>query len=78
MKIPEIAQRFPAVQKAEKGSYWWCACGKSREQPFCDGSHQGTEFTPLEVEIEEPKTVAWCQCKRSKKPPFCDGAHKHL
>ena len=78
MKTPVIAQRFPAVQKAETGTYYWCACGKSTTQPFCDGSHKGTEFTPLEFEISEAKTVAWCQCKHTKSPPFCDGSHKQL
>jgi CDGSH-type Zn-finger protein len=76
MKTPAIAQKFPAVQKAEKGTYHWCACGKSKAQPFCDGSHKGTEFAPLKVEITEAKTVAWCQCKHTKNPPFCDGSHK--
>jgi CDGSH-type Zn-finger protein len=78
MKIPVIAQKSPAVQKAEKGTDYWCACGKSKAQPFCDGSHKGTEFTPLKVEITEAKTVAWCLCKHTKNPPFCDGSHKHL
>jgi CDGSH-type Zn-finger protein len=77
-KVPVIAQKFPAVQKAEKGTYYWCACGKSKAQPFCDGSHKGSEFTPLKVEISEAKTVAWCQCKHTKNPPFCDGSHKQV
>lgn len=78
MNNPVIAQKFPFVQKAEKGIYYWCACGKSSKQPFCDGSHKGSEFKPLKVEISEPKTVAWCQCKHTKNPPFCDGSHKQL
>jgi len=78
MNNPVIAQKFPFVQKAEKGTYHWCACGKSSKQPFCDGSHKGSEFKPLKVEISEPKTVAWCQCKHTKNPPFCDGSHKQL
>ncbi len=76
MKIPVITQKFPAVQKVDKGTYFWCACGKSKAQPFCDGSHQGSEFTPMKVEIGEARTVAWCQCKHTKTPPFCDGSHK--
>jgi CDGSH-type Zn-finger protein len=75
MKTPVIAHKFPVVQKTEKGTYYWCACGSSKTQPFCDGSHKGTEFTPLKVEIPETKTVAWCQCKHTKTPPFCDGSH---
>ena len=62
----------------EKGTYYWCACGRSKAQPFCDGSHKGTEFTPLKVEITENKTVAWCQCKHTKTPPFCDGSHHSI
>jgi CDGSH iron-sulfur domain-containing protein 3 len=78
MKVPVVAQKFPAVQKTEQGTYYWCACGKSQKQPFCDGSHQGSEFTPLKVDVAEAKTVAWCQCKHTQAPPFCDGSHKHI
>jgi CDGSH-type Zn-finger protein len=78
MNDPVIARKSPAVQKVEKGTYHWCACGKSRKQPFCDGSHKGTGFTPLTVEIAETKTVAWCLCKHTKTPSFCDGTHKSL
>jgi len=76
MKIPVIAHKGPAVLATEKGTYHWCACGRSKLQPFCDGSHKVTEFTPLKIEITEAKTVAWCQCKHSKTAPFCDGTHK--
>jgi len=78
MKTPVIAALFPAVLKAEKGSFYWCSCGKSKKQPFCDGAHKGSEFTPLKVDITEAKTVAWCQCKHTKTPPFCDGSHNQL
>ncbi|HOX01548.1 MAG TPA: CDGSH iron-sulfur domain-containing protein [Candidatus Paceibacterota bacterium] len=78
MKTPVIAQKSPAVQKAEKGTYHWCSCGRSKRQPFCDGSHAGTEFKPMKVEIGEAQTVAWCQCKHTKTPPFCDGSHMSL
>jgi len=78
MKNPVIAQKSPAIQAMEKGTYWWCACGKSGKQPLCDGSHKGSEFTPLKFEIGETKTVALCQCKHTKTPPFCDGTHKQL
>jgi len=60
------------------GKYAWCACGKSQNQPYCDGSHAGTEFRPKVIEISEKKTVAWCGCKRTQNPPFCDGSHKQL
>jgi hypothetical protein len=57
---PNIAQKSPFVQKIEPGTYWWCACGHSKSQPFCDGSHKGTGFAPKKVDLTEVKTVAWC------------------
>jgi len=78
MANPEIPQKSPIVQKMEPGTYFWCTCGRSAGQPFCDGSHKGTEFSPKKVEIEEPKQVAWCACKHSKNAPFCDGSHAGL
>jgi len=78
MSKPTIAAKQPAVLELEPGTYYWCACGKSANQPFCDGSHEGTPFTPQVLEISEKKTVALCQCKRTKTPPFCDGSHAEL
>ena len=78
MEKPVIAAKQPAVLSLEPGTYYWCQCGLSKSQPFCDGSHKGTEFTPLEFTATEKKAVALCQCKQTKKPPFCDGAHKAL
>ncbi len=78
MSSPEIPAKVPAVLDLEPGTYWWCACGKSQSQPWCDGSHKGTDFTPVEVTIEEAKRVAMCQCKHTGTPPFCDGAHTGL
>ena len=75
---PTIAQKSPFVQKVEPGTYFWCACGQSKGQPFCDGSHKGTGFAPLKTEITEAKTVAWCGCKHTKNAPFCDGSHAKL
>lgn len=73
-----IAAKEPAVLELEPGTYYWCSCGKSANQPFCDGSHKGTEFTPQVIEITKKKKVALCQCKRSKNGAFCDGSHTKL
>jgi CDGSH-type Zn-finger protein len=78
MPEPTIAQRAPFVLKEQPGVRFFCACGHSKSQPFCDGSHKGTGFTPLKVELTEAKTVAWCGCKHSKNLPFCDGSHSRL
>ncbi len=78
MNEPKIAQKSPFVQKVAPGTYWWCACGASKTQPFCDGSHKGSGFSPMKVEITEAKTVAWCGCRHSGSKPFCDGAHSRL
>ncbi|PIQ33290.1 MAG: cytochrome C551 [Zetaproteobacteria bacterium CG02_land_8_20_14_3_00_50_9] len=78
MSEPVIAAKSPSVMTLEPGTYYWCRCGKSANQPFCDGSHGGSELTPQAFEISETKTVALCQCKHSKNTPFCDGTHADL
>ena len=76
---PVVAGNRPmGVELAAGQSYWWCACGRSGKQPFCDGSHKGTPFSPLEFREEEAKTAWLCTCKTTKTPPYCDGSHKHL
>lgn len=76
MTTPVRASNTPYPVDVEAGkSYWWCACGKSKKQPFCDGSHTGTSFTPLKFDAKESKTVYFCGCKATQKPPLCDGSH---
>lgn len=79
MAEPEIAQRAPFKVEVEAGkAYFWCACGRSRKQPFCDGSHQGTGFSPVKFTAEAAKAVFFCGCKHSHKAPLCDGTHNSL
>lgn len=70
-------QNQPYRVEETPGRKAWCACGESKNQPYCDGSHArlGTGIRPVIVEIETAKTVAWCGCRKSGKPPFCDGSH---
>jgi len=75
---PKIAEKKPAVLELQPGTYWWCRCGHSANQPWCDGSHRVTSFTPMEVTITEARKYALCQCKHTGTPPFCDGTHKRL
>ncbi len=78
-ETPEIAQKAPfAVEVLEGKSYFWCACGRSKKQPFCDGSHKETSFSPVKYTAEASKKVFFCGCKQSGKAPLCDGSHKAL
>lgn len=76
-EIPHIAQKAPYPMEVEAGkTYFWCACGLSQKQPYCDGSHKATGFTPLKFTAEATKKVWLCGCKQSARKPFCDGSHK--
>jgi CDGSH iron-sulfur domain-containing protein 3 len=76
---PIIAQKAPYPVEVEAGkTYFWCACGASKNQPFCDGSHKGSTFTPTKFTAEDSKTAYLCGCKHSQNAPFCDGSHKAL
>lgn len=78
MTTPVRASDTPYPVNVEAGKdYYWCACGQSKNQPFCDGSHKGTEFTPMKFSATESKTVYFCGCKASGNKPLCDGSHKN-
>lgn len=77
MDKPKRAGDMPIRVDLEKGKeYYWCACGRSSNQPFCDGSHKGTEFTPLKFTVDEDVTKPLCTCKQTSNAPFCDGTHR--
>jgi CDGSH-type Zn-finger protein len=79
MPKPVIAQQGPFAVELEQGkTYAWCACGRSSTQPFCDGSHKGTEFSPTVFKAEETKTAYLCGCKHTSNGQFCDGTHGSL
>ena len=76
---PVIAQKNPFQVTIEAGkSYWWCACGRSANQPFCDGSHKGTGLTPVEFKPAESGDAWFCGCKQTATKPLCDGTHARL
>ncbi|WOD40685.1 CDGSH iron-sulfur domain-containing protein [Nodosilinea sp. E11] len=78
MAEPIIADTKPVVMELEAGDHYWCTCGQSTNQPFCNGAHKGTEFVPLKFTLEENKQVALCACKYTQNAPFCDGSHTKL
>ena len=79
MSVPNIAQKAPIPVVVEAGKdYWWCACGRSKNQPFCDGSHKGSGLVPMKVTPEKSGDYWLCACKQSGKKPLCDGTHRTL
>ena len=79
MPQPEIAAKTPfAVDVEADKDYYWCSCGKSKAQPFCDGSHKGSDFVPTKYSATESKKVYFCGCKHSANGALCDGTHKTL
>ena len=76
---PKIAGNAPIPVDVEEGkTYWWCSCGQSANQPFCDGSHKGSAFEPKSYTAEKTGKVFFCACKQTGKAPLCDGAHNGL
>ncbi len=74
--MSELTKKQPIAVDVQAGQdYWWCACGKSRNQPFCDGSHKDTPFSPVKYTATETGTVWFCACKKTGNQPLCDGTH---
>jgi len=83
MPKPRIASKNPIILDMEPGTYHWCGCGLSKEQPFCDNAHKGTEYEGTDcgamlVEIDKPGKKPWCNCKQTGTKPWCDGTHTKL
>ena len=78
MSEPLIPQKAPYEVELTPGTYWWCSCGKSKKQPFCDGSHQGSEFAPMKWTADATGKKFFCACKHTGKGPFCDGTHSKI
>ena len=78
MSEPVVARKSPFGVEVEAGKeYWWCACGRSASQPFCDGSHKGTGLAPAQYAAATSETVWFCGCKQTGDVPVCDGSHKN-
>lgn len=79
MQKGEVAAKTPIKVDVEAGkTYFWCTCGRSSKQPFCDGTHKGSEFAPMKWAAEEDGAKWFCACKQTNGQPFCDGSHKAL
>jgi CDGSH-type Zn-finger protein len=79
MSDPIIVQKAPMPMNVEAGkTYYWCSCGQSKNQPFCDGSHKGSDFAPVAYKAEKDGPVYFCACKHSKNGALCDGSHSKL
>ena len=78
MSEPIIAQKQPYAVELQPGDYYWCACGRSARQPFCNGSHRGTGLVPVKHTQTVAGTVYFCGCKHTGTPPLCDGSHRKL
>jgi len=71
-------QKSPYAVELQPGDHYYCTCGKSTNQPFCNGAHKGSEFVPTKVTVTATETKYLCGCRNSKNGPFCDGSHQSL
>lgn len=79
MDKPRIIEKFPVAMDLKAGTYYWCQCGETKNNPFCDGSHNlEGKFKPVKFDLTEDKKVYLCSCKQTSSPPFCDGTHNTL
>jgi len=78
MTEPRVFAKKAMIKELDAGTHYWCACGRSANQPMCDGSHQGTDIVPVEFTIETKKKVSLCLCKHTESPPYCDASHTKL
>ena len=79
MSEPLSPQKAPYAVEVEEGkTYYWCSCGRSKNQPYCDGSHEGTDFQPVAFTAEKSEKAYLCGCKKTANPPFCDGSHNSI
>ena len=78
MSEPKVAGTAPVVLQLDRGVYFWCACGRSENQPWCDGSHEGSGIKPFTLEVEATSTIALCVCKQTGDRQRCDGSHSKL
>jgi CDGSH-type Zn-finger protein len=76
--LPHVVDTKPVVLELTPKTYYWCSCGLSKNQPYCDGGHKGTGFVPTAFTVDETKKVALCLCKKSGNGAFCDGSHAKL